>query len=197
MTFKNVSWNKNDQLSDAKFQKMIDNDDYNYSLARKSPRGLLFVYNFPQTSPGLIQVSSNTNTTVPVFSSIKIFGKNIDLSHRMIKVCISDCTINDTSVGSTPVSSRKSLLYNFNFQNENLSYFKEIDVFSEFRPFNGSLFQGNWRTQGIEFLVQSPGFSSNPDFLVSCSVRKIETEVSTSVFSITYGTISLYDVGEV
>ena len=199
MTIKNVSWNKDDQLSDSKFQKMIDNDNYNYSLATTAPRGLLFVHNFPTVSEFTEVPGTPENAEVTLINNALILGKIIDESDRLIKVCISDCTIND----EYNASSRRSVLFDFNFKTTSGTSVKRVDFFSEFRPFTSSSFQANWRTQAVEFLVAAPG----PDFQLLVTARQLQTNpffvdvagvpvlINTPI-TIRYGTISLYDVGK-
>jgi len=99
--FSNIVWNKNENLDGYKLNKMINNDNINYQLAIKAPKGLLFSLDFESLS-----TASRTMPEVGTskfITSFNVYHKNLpylknenDLYlKRYYKISLNDMTIDD------------------------------------------------------------------------------------------------------
>lgn len=101
MGFHNIVWNKNENLDGYKLNKMINNDNINYNLALKAPKGLLSSLDIESLSESTRTIG--TTAASKVLGNIYVYNKNLpvlkrqddSIFKRYYKFCISDLTIRD------------------------------------------------------------------------------------------------------
>jgi hypothetical protein len=201
MTFQNTAWGKDEQLAASKIQKMINNDNYNYDLIKRSPRGLLYSYTFPSTGLNLVVNSSNPTGLTSFINNVNIFGKNFNNSARLVKISLSDCTFVNNVAGNND----RGVVFKFTHTNPVVEippesvgtpgiFEEEIEVVSDFNPVTTLSKQVNSRTQAFEFIIR-PNW---PNFIFSADVRvrqRATTTPAQGTYQITFGQVAIYDMG--
>lgn len=116
MSFHNVIWNKNEAVDGYKLNKMINNDNINYQLALKAPKGVLAsldIATLSSTDRTIAAASTEeVMTTVYVYNKNLPFQKKSDETYlkRFYKICISDLTIDDNPSGTVGATGSSGLI---------------------------------------------------------------------------------------
>lgn len=111
MSFNNIVWNSKEAVDGYKLNKMINNDNINYQLAIKAPKGLLGAVDLSTLSSASRTLSSaatnininNFGVTGQALTSLSIYNKNLPTQKRLdnttvqryYKFNISDLTVDD------------------------------------------------------------------------------------------------------
>lgn len=214
MSFSNVVWNKNESLDGYKLNKMINNDNINYNLSLKAPKGTLATFNIESLSISdrFIDESATTKSLTDLY----VYNKNLpslkkaDNTNlkRYYKICISDVTIKDTSTRllSSGLSANFPLDRGFFFVFEIFDESQEAAI--ETTKFGTTLRPGRsvaglsvsaaasptfWRSQAGEFIVPLEAQA----FRVAISIEKYANTQSNNGagYSIENGRIWVEDAG--
>lgn len=214
MTLNNIVWNDDESLDGYKLSKMVDNDNFNYSLVMKAPKGYLASLNLATISPKTL-ISSSDNFTL---GELNVYNKNIEFPTnsddtnitRYYKVCISDIEVNHNTHDSTSVPSGG---INFNVPNpsafvltftaslggsviatnEFISIMRpakqrRTDAPADIRPLSTRF----WRSQAGEFIIPS----DKTGFTLQVQVRRVGgVNASTASFTLISGIIWIEDAG--
>jgi hypothetical protein len=120
MTFENVIWNDQESLDGYKVQRMIANDNVNYNLSVKSPKGLLACINFSQIPEERRTFRIQNASTFQTIERLTIYNKNVPKQYvssktnlvltarRYYRVCISDLVLTASSPNSNSISPSSS-----------------------------------------------------------------------------------------
>jgi hypothetical protein len=204
LMFYNVTWNTNEPLTGYKLDKMVANDNLNYSLVNKSPKGQLANLDIASITQSnrtlnLTTTDGSGNPTYKTLGSFYVYNKSNVINKRYYKLCVSDITINDTNLSeaTSGIPPHKNFIMLFKIIHPlNLEVLLQTEWCSNFRPVrSASPYSTNfWRSQPFEFLF-SPMFEETfiEDFLVEVQIRK--RVASHNTFTLISGNIWAEDAG--
>lgn len=217
MSFQNVTWNENESITSQKIQKMIDNDQLNYSLLARAPRGYLAGVNIEDLASAnrtLNQTSSQVSKTLLSFS---LNSKDTKLNanefyrNRYLKVCVSeinmsDATTTDRFTSGAFINRPNQRAFSFIFRFIRSGYVAELPSVIATAVAKPARFTTSgvnspsvYRTQAFEFIYPII-FEPSEGIRFQVDMKKILGSVTTqsstnNTYTLTSGNIWIEDVG--